>query len=466
MEDPHLHALQTASRVVRELLADGEKPFDSLTTALVTLFPDPDLHARFAPALTHLLERIDADGNVWPATAAVDAYLPLAPERAAWLEDWDRVCAAVHVLHLLDFDQAWVHSLQHDLLRLVNGHTGAAAYFRTCARCTAFCDASFARTCDALQATFAMLKVEMGSLPTTWGPGVQGAGDAVLVATGRLPVVFTSEPDLCAVAALFGRAELLPALRARAYPWTVLAPAAAAVSGRLALLQRLVEDGCPMDAQTSACAVRGGQLDIVQWLHTHGLLIIQAVGDAAAQLGHLDIFMWATTHGYTVGEDTFNTVARHGHLAILLFLDTLNLDISAQAWRAVSYFAADFGHLPILQWLHAQGHPLEAQICAFAAKGGHLACLQWARANGCPWGERTCWCAASMGHLDVIQWARANGCPWDVNTCTQAAMGGHLEVLQWARAQGCPWDASTYHGAQAWRQDHVLVWALANGCPT
>ena len=50
-------------------------------------------------------------------------------------------------------------------------------------------------------------------------------------------------------------------------------------------------------------------------------------------------------------------------------------------------------------------------LCNFAAQYGHLEVLQWARLNGCPWDELTCILAANNGHLDVLQWARLNGCP-------------------------------------------------------
>jgi hypothetical protein len=50
----------------------------------------------------------------------------------------------------------------------------------------------------------------------------------------------------------------------------------------------------------------------------------------------------------------------------------------------------------------------------------------------------TCAWAADGGHLEVLQWARANGAPWNKLTCAAAAGGGHLEVLQWARANGAP----------------------------
>ena len=45
----------------------------------------------------------------------------------------------------------------------------------------------------------------------------------------------------------------------------------------------------------------------------------------------------------------------------------------------------------------------------------------------------TCAYAAEGGHLEVLQWARENDCPWDEETCTYAARGGHLEMLQLAR---------------------------------
>jgi len=51
--------------------------------------------------------------------------------------------------------------------------------------------------------------------------------------------------------------------------------------------------------------------------------------------------------------------------------------------------------------------------CVYCAEGGHLAVLQWARAQGHPWNERTCERAADNGHLEVLQWARTHGCPWD-----------------------------------------------------
>jgi hypothetical protein len=97
--------------------------------------------------------------------------------------------------------------------------------------------------------------------------------------------------------------------------------------------------------------------------------------------------------------------------------------LAAWAWELPGFRSAASGQM---------------ELCSLAARGGHLPVLQWLRANGCPWDESTCEEAAGGGHLAMLQWANANGCPWDVSTSTSAAAGGHLDVLQWANANGCP----------------------------
>ena len=68
----------------------------------------------------------------------------------------------------------------------------------------------------------------------------------------------------------------------------------------------------------------------------------------------------------------------------------------------------------------------------YAAENGHLKLLQWAHANGCPWDESTCMWAARTGRLKVLQWARANGCPWDESICRlEASQNRHLKVVEW-----------------------------------
>ena len=69
--------------------------------------------------------------------------------------------------------------------------------------------------------------------------------------------------------------------------------------------------------------------------------------------------------------------------------------------------------------------------------------------------------AAEGGHLEVLQWAHQNGCPWDEGTCKAAAKKGHLEVLKWARQNGCPWGLNTWKRAQR----NCRAYLIEHGCP-
>ena len=76
--------------------------------------------------------------------------------------------------------------------------------------------------------------------------------------------------------------------------------------------------------------------------------------------------------------------------------------------------------------------------CAFAAEGGHLDVMQWALEHNCELDENTCAFAALSGHMEVMQWAREHGAPWNeeyVRAC--AAEGGHQEKLaRWLAEHG------------------------------
>ena len=62
----------------------------------------------------------------------------------------------------------------------------------------------------------------------------------------------------------------------------------------------------------------------------------------------------------------------------------------------------------------------------YAAEGGHLEVLQWARANGCPWDADTCVAAVDEQRHDVFLWARENDCPMNDNTRLLAIEFGWL----------------------------------------
>lgn len=139
-----------------------------------------------------------------------------------------------------------------------------------------------------------------------------------------------------------------------------------------------------------------------------------------------------------------------GHLHILQYIQQSIASLSTRDQCKICSFAAEGGHLAVLQWLLKNGCPWDLngyylhqesmQNCA--ARGGRLEVLKWLHANRFEWVEGMCASAAGAGQLAVLQWLRANGCDWDVSACAQAVAGGHLQVLRWLRANGCPWEQS------------------------
>ena len=121
-------------------------------------------------------------------------------------------------------------------------------------------------------------------------------------------------------------------------------------------------------------------------------------------------------------------------------------------------FAADVGHMELLQWLcKEQGFEIDANMMAIAVGRGNLELMQWMRAEGYSIHQdasesELCSAAAEDGRLEILKWLRAEGCEWDFQTCTNALdfaikNGGSLETLRWARENGCEWDEETRDGA-------------------
>lgn len=155
--------------------------------------------------------------------------------------------------------------------------------------------------------------------------------------------------------------------------------------------------------------------------------------------------------------------AMKGHLECLQnALQDRDKSSSQNLW--IYPYAAQNGHLHILEWLLEEGYPWDERTCQCAAFNGHLEVLKWLQEKGCPWDHHTCEHAAYKGHLEVLKWAHENGCPWNEETCLDAVLNGHFEVLKWAHEHGCPWDKRTCIGAAITGDLDTLKWAREHGC--
>jgi len=72
--------------------------------------------------------------------------------------------------------------------------------------------------------------------------------------------------------------------------------------------------------------------------------------------------------------------------------------------------------------------------CVHAVVQGRLDLLQRLRARKppCPWDGLTCLYAAEEGHVDILQWAHSQGCPYWEERCLAAAWThGQWPIVQW-----------------------------------
>ncbi|DAZ94265.1 TPA: hypothetical protein N0F65_011897 [Lagenidium giganteum] len=128
-------------------------------------------------------------------------------------------------------------------------------------------------------------------------------------------------------------------------------------------------------------------------------------------------------------------------------------------------FAAQFGHLAMLQRLHTTPRLSHCSTRAMddAAKNGHFAVVQWLhqqRSEGCT--TRAMDYAAMNGHFELVQWlhqVRTEGCT--TRAMELAARNGHLHVMQWLHAhQGVRCTALALNYAAAEGHVDAVQWLL------
>ncbi len=125
-----------------------------------------------------------------------------------------------------------------------------------------------------------------------------------------------------------------------------------------------------------------------------------------ATLGYINILKWITADVLESVKEHFILIS-NGHIRGYA-------DPYAYRYNVICTYAAQYGHLDIIQWMYESGKcKLDTHMCSFAAIGNQLEALRWLRANGCPWDANVCAFAARNCYLDILQWAHDNGCECD-----------------------------------------------------
>lgn len=103
-----------------------------------------------------------------------------------------------------------------------------------------------------------------------------------------------------------------------------------------------------------------------------------------------------------------------------------------QLWgTTTTRYAASYGNIDILKYLHKNGCPWDWKTCKYAVETDCLECLEYAHKNGCLWNEDVMNTAIQYGSINCIKYLDLNNCPTEYNSVIVAARFGKVEVLKY-----------------------------------
>jgi hypothetical protein len=168
---------------------------------------------------------------------------------------------------------------------------------------------------------------------------------------------------------------------------------------------------------------------LVRWSITEALCVwdpIVSLCTEAAKVGNLNLLKIARLSGYPWHEDTCAYAALGGHLQLLQWARKNGCPWDERTCR----WAAKKNHLKVLKWAHENDCPWHIGTMNTAAGEGHLEVLKYASAENCPnimpffnnrrFNYMTACFAAEGGHIHVLEWLFENGCEKHSEICNSA----------------------------------------------
>ncbi|GLC50770.1 hypothetical protein PLESTB_000430100 [Pleodorina starrii] len=207
--------------------------------------------------------------------------------------------------------------------------------------------------------------------------------------------------------------------------------------------------GYPRIAMACVFALWAGDGDAavarLQWLHGRGYPLEAAVANAAIPVGNLAALRFLVEQaGVRPAGNQFpvTDAARRGHLAVLQYLHANGLPVNA---RSVAEAAARAGHLPLVAWavedLGVAPADGAASLLDCAAESGNLELMAWLHVRGWALGPEAIPNGAASGCEEALEWLVERGCPFplDGGAYLGAALNGDLAMLRCLHRLGCPW---------------------------
>ena len=160
---------------------------------------------------------------------------------------------------------------------------------------------------------------------------------------------------------------------------------------------------------------------------------------ASAQ-GHLQVVKWLCAQ---FPDAIFSSVVTYAAAAGRRHVVEWMWCRGAELTRSDCEYVTISGDLEFVQWFFAvaTGRPEhdDTSVCHGAVASGNIALVEWLRAEGYQWDvEKVDFCAGNSGHLPMMQYVKAQGVPITWECVAQAMNFDDPEILAWLQALGFP----------------------------
>jgi hypothetical protein len=209
------------------------------------------------------------------------------------------------------------------------------------------------------------------------------------------------------------------------------------IFGSVSRLRLAVELGFVLDPKSYWCQLNAGAyagIEALVELHEqHHMPYTEDVSRGAAESGSFSKMQWLLDEQQCPEPDNLDCFAVYAPtLDMLKWLKQRGRVFTADTCSAAA-ISTRAG--TVLQYLHSEGAPFDANTMFTAICYQELPLMQWLYEHGCPLSERAA--LASYEDVQLLSWLHSQGCPCNYHElCLRAAEGGYIDTLQWVKDTG------------------------------
>lgn len=183
------------------------------------------------------------------------------------------------------------------------------------------------------------------------------------------------------------------------------------IDGKFDRLKELHSKDCPLQSELTGLMAQLGRLDMLQWADQHDIPLVDYIMPLAATGGNLEMVQWLYSMGYKLESTAFAYAAGSGNVKLIDWMHNQPnhnnwndyVAFSAFTWGAIS------GNPDMLQWLIDHDVPMSSKAFVYAACYGYLHILEFLHKIKCPADSSLYKQALMKKRPEIIQWCKDNG---------------------------------------------------------